>query len=126
MNLPNPPLYPTLSTIAAKPSAEAKFFSHKLLRVLIPFFMIAVFFMNFALLGQPFYFKLFFVQIDFYLMALLGALLRNEKNGILKGISRVCSIPYVFCLLNFSAFIGFFRFIFSMQQITWEKARKNE
>jgi len=98
-------------------------FSHKFLRVIIPFFMIAIFFLNLNLLDDPFYRNIFILQVIFYGMAITGGLARYKKYGILKLISRVCYIPYVFCLLNFSAFIGFMRFIGSRQDITWEKAR---
>ncbi|MCK5081843.1 MAG: hypothetical protein KAR31_02955 [Candidatus Omnitrophica bacterium] len=52
-----------------------------------------------------------------------GSLARHQKYGILKIVLKVCYIPYVFCLLNFSALIGFLRFIGPGQDITWEKAR---
>jgi len=98
-------------------------FSHKFLRVLIPFFMIAIFFINWGLIDQFFYGVLLILQIIFYCMAFIGGLARYQKYGILKFISQICTIPYVFCLLNFSALIGFLRFIGARQEIRWEKAR---
>jgi len=105
-------------------------FSHKLLRVLIPFFMGAVFFINGAIIfgrgevtSPLLYEAIFIIQIIFYCMAVIGGLARHQKYGILKIISKICYIPYVFCLLNFSAFIGFLRFVGAKQEITWEKAR---
>jgi len=98
-------------------------FSHKLLRVMIPFLMILVYLLNFSLLGRAYFDLIFIVQNIFYVMALIGAFAKNQKYGILKVVSRACYIPYVFCLLNFSAFIGFIRFAGAKQNITWEKAR---
>jgi len=98
-------------------------FSHKLLRVLIPFFMIALFFINWSLFNDPFFAALFYLQIAFYTMAVIGGLARHQKYGILKIVSKVCYVPYVFCLLNFSALAGFFRLIFGRQDILWAKAR---
>lgn len=100
-----------------------QFFSHKFLRVVIPFFLIAIFIINGALVGEPNFLTLFILQIIFYLMAILGGLARYQKYGILRLVSKLCYIPYVFCLLNFSALVGFFRFLGSKQEITWEKAR---
>lgn len=105
-------------------------FSHKLLRVLIPFFMVAVFLINWAIIFDRsgmtqflFYGMTFIIQIIFYCMAVIGGLARHQKYGTLKIISKMCYIPYVFCLLNFSAFIGFLRFAGAEQDVTWEKAR---
>lgn len=98
-------------------------FSHKYLRLLIPFFMIAVFFINAALVHSEFYRVVFVLQIIFYGLASLGGLAKAKKYGIFKSILKVCYVPYVFCLLNFSALVGFLRFIFNKQTVTWEKAR---
>ncbi|MBN1870053.1 MAG: glycosyltransferase family 2 protein [Candidatus Omnitrophica bacterium] len=109
-----------------KSPIAVQLFSHKFLRVLIPFFMIALFFMNWHLSSRLLYGLFFDLQKIFYLMAVIGGLARNQKYGILKGISKACYIPYVFCLLNFSAFVGFIRFIIIGQEIRWEKAREKE
>ena len=114
-----------------KSPIAVQLFSHKFLRVLIPFFMIAIFFINGAILlnrgvlqyAPAFYVGTFVIQIIFYSMAIIGCLARHQKYGILKLVSKICYIPYVFCLLNFSALIGFFRFAGTNQDITWEKAR---
>ncbi len=98
-------------------------FSHKFLRVLIPFFMIGIFILNFLLPQDGPYGTILHLQIIFYALASLGALLRDQKCGILGVIARISYVPYVFCLLNFSALIGFTRFINAKQKVTWEKAR---
>ena len=98
-------------------------FSHKFLRVMVPLLMIALFVINFALMNERLYFNLFILQIIFYAMAMMGSLARNQKHGILKTISRVCYVPYVFCLLNFSALMGLVKFLLAKQDVTWKKAR---
>lgn len=108
---------PTQSPIAIQ------FFSHKLLRVLIPFFLIALFILNIFLTAGTFYRTLFYSQIAFYAAAILGALARHQRHGSFNLVSKVCYIPYVFCLLNFSAIIGTLRFLGAKQEATWEKAR---
>jgi len=99
-------------------------FSHKFLRLMVPFLMIFLFFINALWLREGIYKGIWRLQFIFYTMALIGGLARNHSYGILKGVVRLCYIPYVFCLLNFSALVGFFRFIFHRQEVTWEKARE--
>ncbi len=99
-------------------------FSHKLLRVLIPIFLILLFILNALLIGEPLYQVMFYLQITFYGMAVTGALSRYQKHGIFNLISKICYIPYVFCLLNFSALAGTLRFFSSRQEVTWQKARE--
>jgi len=101
-----------------------QFFSHKLLRVLVPFILIGAFFSNYMLMHITVYKIIFVLQATFYVMAALGGLARHSKYGILNLISRICYVPYVFCLLNFSALVGFFRFVAGKQQVTWERARE--
>jgi cellulose synthase/poly-beta-1,6-N-acetylglucosamine synthase-like glycosyltransferase len=100
-------------------------FSHKFLRILAPFLMIGLICINLTLVGQKLYVITMALQISFYLMALLGLWAKGSKYGIFRKISKLCYIPYVFCLLNFSVLAGCWRFINSKQDITWEKARKN-
>ncbi len=100
-----------------------QFFSHKFLRVIIPFLMIMVFGLNALLLDKSFYVTLFQLQLMFYAMALIGAMVRGYKTGVLAIVSKFCFVPYVFCLLNFSALIGFYRYLFAKQETTWQKAK---
>lgn len=116
-------LFPHMFNIFGSPIA-VQLFSHKFLRVLAPFLMIALFIVNGVLFYHSLYKFFFFLQIVFYSMAMLGALARYGKQGILKLISKICYIPYVFCLLNFSALVGFLRFVMAKQSITWQKARE--
>lgn len=101
-------------------------FSHKFLRVVVPFLMVAVFFLNLGLLQKNLYLPVFVLQLLFYAMAVLGCLSRHEKYGIFRAVSKVCYVPYVFCLLNFSALAGFFKFAGARQGIAWQKARKQK
>jgi len=98
-----------------KSKIAIQIFSHKLLRVLAPFFLIFMFVTNLFLLGQYIYNLLFILQVAFYSLALAGWLFKAGK-GIL-------GIPYTFCLLNISALIGLFRFITNRQGVDWQKAK---
>lgn len=90
--------------------------SHKLLRVMIPFFMIACFFSNLMLTYLLFYNIVFIIHASFYIIALSEALFRHR-------LKRIFGLPYLFCLLNFSALSGFWNFLLNRQDVKWEKAR---
>jgi poly-beta-1,6-N-acetyl-D-glucosamine synthase len=99
-------------------------FSHKFLRVVAPFLLILLFIKNVFIFNTSFIYQVFLtIQISFYLLALLGMLTKNRKYGSFKMVSKICYVPYVFCLLNFSALVGFLRFAKHKQTVTWEKAR---
>ena len=115
-------LFPDLFNPLFSPVA-IQLFSHKLLRVLIPLFLVLLFILNLLLTGEPLYQIIFYLQIVFYGMAVTGALSRHQKHGIFNLISKICYIPYVFCLLNFSALAGTLRFFGSKQEVMWKKAR---
>ncbi len=100
-----------------------QFFSHKFLRILVPFLMVAILIINFFLVGDHVFRWMMAAQALFYAMAGAGAFARNRREGMLHYLNKLCYIPYVFCLLNFSVFIGFWRFIRSQQESTWQKAR---
>lgn len=89
--------------------------SHKLCRLLCPWFMVAAFFSNLLLIGQPAYRVLFILQLVFYAAALCGALLRNSPRR-----NRLVTLPYAFCLLNLAAVMGLFEWLTGRQTVTWE------
>ena len=95
------------------------FISHKLLRVLAPFFMIFLFLSNLFLAERYFYSFIFICQIIFYILAALGSFTYGSKDNRL--ITKIASIAYMFCLLNFTAIAGLYRFIAGKQNIAWER-----
>ena len=110
--------------LPVKSPVALQFFSHKALRVTAPFFLIMIFIFNISLADQSLlYFWMVWLQVLFYSMAFLGAVFRDEFSGPGRFVKNICYIPYVFCLLNFSAFLGFIRFILKDQDVRWDKAR---
>jgi len=99
-------------------------FSHKFLRVVAPFFLMLIFVLNMFLLDNAFYLSTGITQILFYSAAVAGAGLRHRKDPGLQTLCRLCYIPYVFCLLNFSALAGFWNFVTSRPEVKWGKARE--
>ena len=89
-------------------------FSHKLMRVIMPYFLIAAFVSNLGLAGFPVFKTLFLMQVLFYTSALTGPLLDRLKVKFL-------SIPYTFCMLNIDAVVGTYAYFNGIQKVTWEK-----
>ena len=93
--------------------------SHKLLRALAPFFLISMFVSNLFIAKKDFYGAFFICQIIFYILAFMGSAAYNKKSK--KTLVRIASTAYMFCLLNFTALVGFYRFVFRKQEIAWER-----
>ena len=79
-----------------------QFWSHKVLRTAVPFWL-AIVFLASTILPGPVYKVAWGAQMLFYALAILG-----------------WRMAYVFCLLNVSAVVGLFRFLRGGQPATWE------
>lgn len=90
------------------------YFSHKVLRWLGPWFLLAGFGGNFWLLGKPFFDLLFLGQLSFYTLGLGAALFRRVPAlGLLATAARY------FLVLNAGLFLGFARLSFGVARPTW-------
>lgn len=104
-----------------------QYISHRVLRwTLAPLFLLLIIPMNLWISvkqGGPvdasFYSILFWLQVMFYLAALLGWLLENRKIKL-----KVFFVPYYFFIMNLSVFLGFFRYIKKKQSVNWERAKR--
>lgn len=91
--------------------------SHKLMRLLIPHFLICLFGINLLLFRELFYGCLLAGQVLFYGAAAFEWFWQKSgRSGKTAGY-----IPYMFCLLNISAFAGFVRYLKGADQKTWKK-----
>lgn len=99
-----------------------QFFSHKILRwTLAPLALPIVFILNLLLAfsnGQV-YQGLLILQILFYLLALMGWIFEKKQIKI-----KAFFIPYYFCVMNYSVFLGFARLLKGQQTVLWEKAER--
>ena len=91
-----------------------EFLSHKLLRWLVPFFLLGSLAAS-GLAGSLFYRVLFWAQLAFYAAALAGWFTRRLAAGILY-------FPVYFSAMNAAALYGFFRFVTTGQSTLWRKA----
>ncbi|MFH1245355.1 MAG: glycosyltransferase family 2 protein [Candidatus Omnitrophota bacterium] len=87
--------------------------SHKFLRLMVPFLLILIFAVNLLILGNVFYRWTLAAQLIFYLLA--------AGKYLLKINSRFLEAPYMFCLMNAAAVAGLYRFLANKQRVTWQK-----
>lgn len=92
--------------------------SHKLLRWLIPYFLITIFFINLLLLDDSAYCLLLSLQIVFYALSLVGYLWQRRGKP-----PRFLGIPFSFCLVNLAALIGVERFLIGRTSGQWQPVR---
>ncbi len=101
-----------------------QYISHRVLRwTLTPLALIVLLLSNIplALSGSMFFVLTMIGQIVFYLAAIVGYLLEKQKLKF-----KIFFIPYYFCVMNYSVYMGFFRFIKGSQSVVWEKAKRLE
>jgi cellulose synthase/poly-beta-1,6-N-acetylglucosamine synthase-like glycosyltransferase len=93
--------------------------SHKVMRYLVPLFLIASFFASTALASRSIVFAVILAgQISFYGAAGLAGLL--ERSGL---HSRLLAIPQYFVLGNIASLIAFFHFLRGERYARWEPIR---
>lgn len=88
------------------------FVCHKALRLVVPFAMIVAFITNIFLLHYLLYQILFAGQVAFYLLALAGCYVRLRP--------KLLMLPYYFCMINASAFLGFYYVLTGMKRMPWK------
>lgn len=88
------------------------FLSHKVMRLLMPFAMVAALIANLFLLRQPVYLALFIVQAAFYGLALLGTIWKLRPRTLL--------LPFYFCMINVSTFFGLYHALTNRRRMAWK------
>jgi biofilm PGA synthesis N-glycosyltransferase PgaC len=100
-----------------------QYISHRVLRwTITPFLLIAAVLLNLLIVMEYqslFYTLLLLCQCSFYMLAFAGWLL-EQKNIRIKALF----IPYYFCVMNYAVLAGIFRYVFSEQKVTWDKAKR--
>ncbi len=92
-----------------------QFFSHKFLRLMVPFLLLAVFVSNIFIVKLSLFYGIFILlQITFYGLAILGGTFNTEN--------KLFDVPHMFCVMNLAAVVGLYRFLHNKQEVTWEKA----
>jgi cellulose synthase/poly-beta-1,6-N-acetylglucosamine synthase-like glycosyltransferase len=94
-----------------------EFFSHKLTRWLVPFFLLGTLASS-AFLDSPFYRLAFWLQVVFYCFALLGGVLPKKR------LMYLFYFPWYFSVMNTAALYGFARYFTVGQSPLWRKAQR--
>ncbi|MFZ3334304.1 MAG: glycosyltransferase family 2 protein [Candidatus Acidiferrales bacterium] len=92
------------------------FVSHKLLRWVLPFLLIALFVSNLFLLRHPLYRVFFAAQLIFYLWGVTGLIFRERMKKV-----RYALIAYFLLTIHFAFLVGFWRWLFGGQEATWQR-----
>lgn len=100
-----------------------QYISHRVLRwAITPFLLVAVFILNgLIVLTQPslVYQVLFGAQVLFYLLSFAGYIFERQNIKF-----KAFFIPYYFCLMNYAAIAGLFRYLRRSQSAAWEKSKR--
>lgn len=88
------------------------FLSHKGSRLLVPFAMVTALAANLFLLRSPLYLVLFWIQVAFYGMALLGTVWKLRPKTLL--------LPFYFCMINAATFFGAYHALTSRRRMAWK------
>jgi cellulose synthase/poly-beta-1,6-N-acetylglucosamine synthase-like glycosyltransferase len=93
------------------------FFSHKLLRWVLPFLMMTLLASSAALWDRPFYRAMLLIQILFYGWAAAGYLFRDRMAPLRYGL-----IGYFLLAINLAFLVGFVRFLSGRPEVKWKRA----
>ncbi len=76
---------------------------------------------NEGLFAMGLFSLLFWLQIIFYLSALLGWYLENKSIRV-----KLLFVPYYFFIMNLSVFLGLKRYLKGSQSVNWERAQRGK
>ena len=96
------------------------FWSHRIIRWSVPFYLIAIYILNFFLTDIIYFDYLFLLQNLFYCLAILGLLTFKFKK-----IPFILFIPFYFCNLNFALFLGFLNSLLFKQHGMWDSTKRS-
>ncbi len=88
------------------------FLSHKVIRLVAPFAMLAALAANLFLLAAPIYGASLGVQLAFYTLAAIGL------TGRLR--PRALTLPFYFCMVNAAAFFGLYHALTRRKSMAWK------
>jgi cellulose synthase/poly-beta-1,6-N-acetylglucosamine synthase-like glycosyltransferase len=89
------------------------FLSHKAGRLIVPIAMLAMLIANLFLLDQRLYRVLFALQLTFYALVALGAIVRLRP--------KILRLPYYFCMINAAAFLGMYHALRGGRALAWKR-----
>ncbi len=101
-----------------------QYISHKVLRWFLPPFLMPVLLLLNIYIAicypENIYLILLFLQLLFYLFALIGFLFETKKIKL-----KFIFVPYYICMINFAVVLGILRFMKGKQSVKWERAKRS-
>ena len=94
------------------------FFSHRVLRWMLPFLLLGLLASSSLLLARPFYRVVFIAQLLFCLWAAIGFLFRQRLQRVRYGL-----MGYFMLAINAAFLVGFWRFLFGREEATWQRVK---
>jgi len=91
---------------------------HRILRWLVPWFLIIIFTTNIFMCKINLYMWLFLLQIIFYMLALIGLLLERKETKVKT--NAFFYLPLYFCVVNSAALVGLIKTILGKKFQIWE------
>jgi cellulose synthase/poly-beta-1,6-N-acetylglucosamine synthase-like glycosyltransferase len=95
--------------------------SHKLLRWLVPFFLISLLVSNLFLIESPFYLLLLLLQVLFYAMAGLAAFSEPLQKAL-----PIVKLPLFFVAVNVSILKAWLKYLSGTRQEIWTPTKRSE
>ncbi|MBL6989697.1 MAG: glycosyltransferase family 2 protein [Bacteriovoracaceae bacterium] len=96
------------------------FWSHRILRWCAPVFLIILFLLNLYLANTYAFYKILLVpHATFYLLAVIGLLIRHRKK-----IPFLIYVPFYFCNLNLALFLGLLKALTKQQKTIWSSTQR--
>lgn len=92
-------------------------FSHKVLRWMVPMFLLVLLAANLALMNQPYFRTLMILQLAFYALAALQVLVPIHRRW------KPLGIPLYFCTLNAAAMLGVIDLLRGKKHVIWQPVR---
>ena len=99
------------------PWISFQLFSHKILRWMVPLFLVLLLAANFALINQPYFRGLLILQLCFYALALLQVLVPLHRRW------KPLGLPLYFCTLNAAAVLGAIDLLRGRKHVVWQPVR---
>ncbi len=92
-------------------------FSHKVLRWMVPLFLLLLLFSSSVLVRQPYFRAALILQLGFYGMALLQLVAPMHRRW------KPLGIPLYFCTLNAAAMLGVIELLRGRKYVVWQPVR---
>ena len=99
-----------------QPFTYVAFFSHKLLRWILPVLLIGLLASSAVLQGSPLYRPFFALQLVFYLWAFFGYVFHDQLQRVRYGL-----MAYYLMAIHLAYLVGFVRLLRGQEKATWQR-----